>query len=158
MPRTMINSSGRRNGPYLLRCSTMRAARAGPMPGSVSSSCSVAVFMSMRGAFVSSNVVGAVELNSADSTAPPSSRPVDGRHSCCDAGCETSAGTFCEPPVCASSGTTCGEAMHAESANVTAPRRTMGKRRIIRFGSPPNRVKPLTSKEMTVLPCWCAKC
>jgi hypothetical protein len=47
IPRTMIRCSGRRNGPNLSRCSTMRSARPCPIPGSVSNSFAEAVLMLM---------------------------------------------------------------------------------------------------------------
>ena len=49
MPRTMIRCSGRRNGPYFSRCSTMRAARAFPMPGSNSNSLADALLILILG-------------------------------------------------------------------------------------------------------------
>jgi len=48
-PRTMSRCSGRRNGPYFSRCSTIRWANPLPIPGSVSSSAAEAVLILMRG-------------------------------------------------------------------------------------------------------------
>ena len=68
MPRTASSSSTAANGPLAVRCSTMACAVAGPMPGSASSSSTVARLRSIGPA-------GAVDPAAAARPAGPPRRP-----------------------------------------------------------------------------------